>query len=286
MDMPDKSMISLTEVTRSFGDKQVLRGVTLEIAKGEIFGLLGPSGAGKTTLVNILTGQLSCGGSAEIFGVDCGRIGSDLYRRIGAVLDNCGLYERLSCADNLRLHARIHAVPFRRMDEALRKVGLDGCGSRKVKALSKGMKQRLALARAILHEPELIFMDEPTSGLDPSTALEIHSLMNELKNKGTTIFLTTHNMDEAYRVCDRIALLNEGEIVECGDPAEICRRHCSSSILKIITTDGDELEIDNAPENAGILSRLMTEGKLKAIHSSEPDLGTVFLKLTGKELDV
>ena len=172
--MAENSMISLKEVTRSFGDKQVLRGISLEIDKGEIFGLLGPSGAGKTTLVNILTGQLSCGGSAEIFGVDCGSIGSGLYRRMGAVLDNCGLYERLSCADNLRLHARIHSVPFSRIEEALRKVGLDGCGSRKVKALSKGMKQRLALARAILHEPELIFMDEPTSGLDPSTALEIH----------------------------------------------------------------------------------------------------------------
>lgn len=284
--MTDNTIISLQNVTRSFGEKQVLRGITLEIDKGEIFGLLGPSGAGKTTLVNILTGQLSCGGNAEIFGIDCGRIGSDLYRRMGAVLDNCGLYERLSCADNLRLHARIHSVPSERIGQALRKVGLDSCGSRKVKALSKGMKQRLALARAILHEPELIFMDEPTSGLDPSTALEIHSLMNELKSKGTTIFLTTHNMDEAYRVCDRIALLNEGEIVECGDPAEICRRHCSSSMLRVITTDGNQLEIDNAPENADIISRLVTEGKLKAIHSSEPDLGTVFLSLTGKELDV
>ena len=139
-DMTDNTIISLQNVTRSFGEKQVLRGITLEIDKGEIFGLLGPSGAGKTTLVNILTGQLSCGGNAEIFGIDCGRIGSDLYRRMGAVLDNCGLYERLSCADNLRLHARIHSVPSERIGQALRKVGLDSCGSRKVKALSKGMK--------------------------------------------------------------------------------------------------------------------------------------------------
>ena len=284
-DMPQNSIISLYNVTRSFGDREVLKGISLEVSRGEIFGLLGPSGAGKTTLINILTGQLSCGGNAEIFGTGCGSIGSGLYRRIGAVLDNCGLYERLSCLDNLRLHARIHAVPFSRIEEALQKVGLAESGNKKVKALSKGMKQRLALARAILHEPELIFMDEPTSGLDPSTALEIHDLMKELQSKGTTIFLTTHNMDEAYRMCDRIALLSEGEIVELGNPAEICRQHCSSSILNIVTTDGEQMEIDNSPAHAEAVAQLMREGRLKAIHSSEPDLGTVFLKLTGKELD-
>lgn len=283
--MADTGMISLKKVTRRFGDREVLRGIDLEIGEGEIFGLLGPSGAGKTTLINILTGQLSCGGSAAIFGTSCGSMGSALYRRIGAVLDNCGLYERLSCYDNLRLHARIHSVPFSRIDETLKKVGLDGCGKKKVRTLSKGMKQRLALARAVLHEPELIFMDEPTSGLDPSTAREIHRLMEELRRKGTTIFLTTHNMDEAYRVCERIALLNEGTIVECGDPAEICRKHCSSSLLHIITTDGQTWETDNCPENADQVAQLMREGRLRTIHSSEPDLGTVFLKLTGKELD-
>ena len=284
-DTQSKRIISLHDVTRSFGNRQVLKGISFDVGKGEIFGLLGPSGAGKTTLINILTGQLSCGGSAEIFGTGCGCIGSELYRRIGAVLDNCGLYERLSCLENLRLHARIHAVPFSRIEEALQKVGLAESGNKKVKALSKGMKQRLALARAILHEPELIFMDEPTSGLDPSTALEIHDLMKELQSKGTTIFLTTHNMDEAYRMCDRIALLGEGEIVKLGNPAEICRQHCSSSILNIVTTDGEQMEIDNSPAHAEAVAQLMREGRLKAIHSSEPDLGTVFLKLTGKELD-
>lgn len=285
MDETIKTIINLHNVTRCFGEKQVLKGITFEVCNGEIFGLLGPSGAGKTTLINILTGQLSCGGKAEIFGTDCGSIGSELYRRTGAVLDNCGLYERLSCLDNLRLHARIHSVPFSRIDEALQKVGLAESANKRVKDLSKGMKQRLALARAILHEPELIFMDEPTSGFDPSTALEIHNLMKELRGKGTTIFLTTHNMDEAYRMCDRIALLHEGRIVELGDPAEICRRHCGSSILNIITTDGEKSEIDNSPENADAVAQLIREGRLKAIHSSEPDLGTVFLKLTGKELD-
>lgn len=284
--MAEQRMILLHDVTRSFGDRQVLRGIHLEVNRGEIFGLLGPSGAGKTTLINILTGQLSCGGHAEIFGVGCDRIGSGLYRRIGTVLDNGGLYERLSCYDNLRLHARLHAVSFSRIEEALRRVGLEDCGNKRVKALSKGMKQRLALARAILHEPELIFMDEPTSGLDPSTALAIHELMNDLRRRNTTIFLTTHNMDEAYRMCDRIALLHEGRMVTSGKPAEICREHCGSNLLKIITTDGRQIETENVPENAEMVARLIREGKLKAIHSAEPDLGTVFLKLTGKELEL
>ena len=159
-DTQSKRIISLHDVTRSFGNRQVLKGISFDVGKGEIFGLLGPSGAGKTTLINILTGQLSCGGSAEIFGTSCGSIGSELYRRIGAVLDNCGLYERLSCLDNLMLHARIHAVPFSKITEAFQKVGLSESGNKAVKSLSKGMKQRLALARAILHEPELVFMDE------------------------------------------------------------------------------------------------------------------------------
>ena len=283
--MNNGSVISLEHVTRSFGDRLILKSVSLNVNKGEIFGLLGPSGAGKTTIINILTGQLSCGGSAEIFGVSCGKIGGEVYRRTGAVLDNCGLYERLTCADNLRLYARIHGVAFSRIKEALSLVGLDGCEGKKVKALSKGMKQRLALARAILHKPELLFLDEPTSGLDPATAAEIHSLMNDLRRDGTTVFLTTHNMDEAYRMCDRIALLSDGTIVECGEPGELCRRHCSTSELRIVAVDGEKLSIANTPENAEAVAGLIRGGRLQSIHSSEPDLGTVFLRLTGKELD-
>ena len=283
--MTDNRVILLKDVTRSFGDRHVLKGVSLHVSQGEIFGLLGPSGAGKTTIINILTGQLSCGGDASIFGVNCGRIGREVYRRTGAVLDNCGLYERLSCGDNLKMYARIHRVSFSRIKEVLALVGLEGCESRKVKALSKGMKQRLALARAILHKPELLFLDEPTSGLDPATASEIHSLMNDLRRNGTTIFLTTHNMDEAYRMCDRIALLSEGTIVECGEPAGLCRRYCSNAELNIVTDDEQKMSLENTPENAEAIASLIRSGRLKSIHSSEPDLGTVFLRLTGKELD-
>ncbi len=278
------STIKLENVTRSFGEKQVLKGISLDISEGEIFGLLGPSGAGKTTIINILTGQLSCGGHAEIFGTDCGKIGRKVYREIGAVLDNCGLYERLSCLENMKIFARIHNVPFKQIGDILGKVGLTGSEKIKAGKMSKGMKQRLQLARAILHKPKLLFLDEPTSGLDPATAAEIHTLMKELQRNGTTIFLTTHNMDEAYRMCDRIALLNEGSIAECGDPAEICRKHCSVSEFNIVTSDEEKITLPNLPESAEQVAQMIRDGKIKAIHSAEPDLGTVFLKLTGKEL--
>lgn len=280
-----EKIIELNAASVRFGEKQVLKGISFHVNKGEIFGLLGPSGAGKTTIINILTGQLSCGGEAGIFGKNCDKIGREVYRRTGAVLDNCGLYERISCEDNLKLFARIHHVPSSDIAEALHVVGLDGCEKKKVKALSKGMKQRLALARAILHRPELLFLDEPTSGLDPATASEIHALMNDLRRRETTIFLTTHNMDEAYHMCDRIALLHEGNIVEYGVPAEICRRHCKTADLSIITNDEEKLLLTNSPENADKIAALIRDGRLKSIHSSEPDLGTVFLRLTGKELD-
>lgn len=276
--------VKLENVTRSFGDKEVLKGISLEIREGEIFGLLGPSGAGKTTIINILTGQLSCGGHAEIFNTDCRKIGRNVYREIGTVLDNCGLYDRLTCMDNMKIFAQIHKVPFNKIGGILEKVGLKGSEKIKAGKMSKGMKQRLQLARSIIHNPKLLFLDEPTSGLDPATAAEIHALMRELQQNGTTIFLTTHNMDEAYRMCNRIALLNEGNIAECGNPAEICRRHNDVSEFNIVTSDDQKFSLPNVPDSADKIAELIRDGKIKAIHSTEPDLGTVFLKLTGKEL--
>lgn len=276
--------IELKDVTCSFGKKQVLGGISLTIQEGEIFGMLGPSGAGKTTLINILTGQLPYGGRAQIFGTECSAIGRSVYETIGAVLDQCGLYERLSCWDNLKLFAKIHGVPYARIGEVLDKVGLHGAERMKTGKLSKGMKQRLQLACAVLHRPRLLFLDEPTSGLDPVTAAEIHTFMKELQGSGTTIFLTTHNMDEAYKMCDRIALLNEGVIAEYGNPPEICRQHGTQSELRIVTADGQSLSLPNIPDSADQLAALLRGGRLRTIHSTEPDLGTVFLKLTGKEL--
>jgi ABC-2 type transport system ATP-binding protein len=231
-------MIAMNSVVKSFGAKPVLSDVSFAVREHEIFGLLGPSGAGKTTIINILTRQIKEDSGSHRIGV------APFYT--GLMLDEDGLYVRLNCLDNLYVFADIYGIPKKKSREALANVGLSSAAKVTVGKLSKGMRQRLALARAILHEPKILFLDEPTSGLDPGTARGIHRLIQNLRDNGATVFLTTHNMDEAVKLCDNVALLHKGKIVEYGAPAEICQRY----------------------------------GAVKTI----PDLEAVFIKLTGVEL--
>lgn len=277
--------ISINQVSKAFGEKQVLKDISLTVSSGEIFGLLGPSGAGKTTLIKILTGQLSFQGTAQLMGKSCDRLNRSIYADIGMVMDNSGLYERLSCYDNLILFARIHDVPKAEVLRYLERVGLKD-GKISVSKLSKGMRQRLVLARALLHHPKLLFLDEPTSGLDPATANEIHKLLLELKQEGITIFLTTHNMVEAHKLSDHIALLNEGSIVEYGIPDELCRKYNREHTIQILRKDGETVTLLNRPEAAVKIAELFEQDKVETIHSSEPNLETVFMTLTGRELDI
>ena len=210
-------MIKMTQIEKSFGEKRVLTDVTFSVYPKEIFGLLGPSGSGKTTIINILTNQLKYEAGEKI-------VNATAFET-GLMLDQDGLYERLSCFENLELFASIYGISKKKILEALENVGLAEATKKEVAQLSKGMRQRLALARAILHTPKVLFLDEPTSGLDPVTAKKVHQLIEGLRDQGTTIFLTTHNMDEAVKLCDRIGLLHDGHIVEMGNPLEICERH-------------------------------------------------------------
>jgi ABC-2 type transport system ATP-binding protein len=210
-------MIYMKDVRKSFGDKLVLTDMSFEAKGGEIFGLLGPSGAGKTTSINILTGLVDA---------DSGKhgIGADISQT-GLMLEEDALYKQLTCAENLNIFADIYGLPRSRSQEVLASVGLGEDGKTKVNDLSKGMTKRLALARAIMHDPKVLFLDEPTANLDPNTARGIHKLMENLRDQGSTILLTTHNMEEAVKLCDNVALLFEGKIVESGPPKEICIRH-------------------------------------------------------------
>lgn len=277
--------IVIRNISKSFNEKCVLDEVNLKIKEGEIFGLLGPSGAGKTTLIKILTGQLKPDrGEGMIFGKSCSRLDREDYKMIGMVLDNSGLYDRLSCYDNMLLPARIYGVDKKKIEELLKRVGLEDAAKKAVEKLSKGMRQRLVLARAMLHSPKLLFLDEPTSGLDPAVTQTIHGLLQELKQEGTTIFLTTHNMDEAYRLCDHVALLNDGRIVEYGVPEELCRKYNTQNIITILCKDKSIVKLKNTRENADKIMGYFQDECVESIHSSEPNLETVFVELTGRRL--
>ena len=278
-------IVELRNVKQIFGEKAVLKGINLKVYAGEIFGLLGPSGAGKTTLIKIVTGQLKhTSGEAKFLGKSTDRLNSGDYRKMGMMLDNLGLYERLSCYDNLKLFARICSVSSERIDEVLKGVGLEEAKRLPVSRLSKGMRGRLAFARAILSEPEVLFLDEPTSGLDPATAEGIHQLILKEREKGTTIFLTTHNMFEAQKFCDHVALLNEGSIVEYGQPGEICRKYNHENRLQIRLVNGQEIELANGKASAEQIKELLQRGEIETIHSTEPNMETVFMELTGRSL--
>lgn len=282
----ENKVIQLERIHKAFGKKQVLREVSFSVEEGEIFGLLGPSGAGKTTLIQIMTGQLSFEGRAEILGKSSACQEKERYEEIGIVTDNCGLYERLSCLENLKIFALVKNVPKSRTEEVLREVLLWEDRNVTVNRLSKGMRQRLLIARATLHRPKLLFLDEPTSGLDPTTAQAVHVLLEDLRKKGMTIFLTTHNMSEAQRLCRHIVLLHEGNIVEAGKPEEICLRHDHMRRICVTLAEGGREELEYSAQGADTLCGYLKEGKARAVHTSEPDLEEVFRHLTGKGLEV
>ena len=218
--------ITMQNLSMKFGEKTVLNNINLTIQKGEIFGLLGPSGAGKTTLIKLLTGQLTAtSGLATINGTPSGSLNGATQKTFGIMMDNFGVYERFSCLDNLKIFAKIYGIHKDEIYQTLEHVGLKEAIKTPAAKLSKGMKSRLRLARVFMLHPELFFLDEPTSGLDPATAEEIQNLITAERTKGKTIFLTTHNMAEAEKLCNHVALLNEGSIVEYGEPKEICRKY-------------------------------------------------------------
>ena len=187
--------ISVKNVRHYFGKKEVLKGIDLKIKEGEIFGLLGPSGAGKTTLINLLTGQLKyTAGEILVSGKSVTDFSGKDYQKIGIMMDSFGLYERLNCYDNLKFFCKINGVDEKKISEVMELVSLKEAEKTVAMNLSKGMRSRLLLARVLLGSPEILFLDEPTSGLDPATTDSIHKLIREEREKGTTIFLTTHNM--------------------------------------------------------------------------------------------
>ena len=263
----------------------------LTVEDGEIFGLLEPSGAGKTTLIRVLTGQLRFEeGEAMVMGKRVSQLSGSDKKQFGVMMDDFGLYERLTCYQNLRVFADIYGVDDAAIHSVLSEVKLQDAQKKEVSKLSKGMKERLRLARALLSRPKVLFLDEPTSGLDPQTSSEIHEIIRKRKDAGTIIFLTTHNMTEAEKLCDHLVLLNEGHIVESGSPKELCLRYDHQKRIEVEKNDGEvlSLEVDegNVETTAGRIAEILRCGELRTIHSKEPNLETVFMELTGRELEV
>jgi ABC-2 type transport system ATP-binding protein len=247
-------------VKREKKDVEAVRGVSFGIEQGELFGLLGPNGAGKTTTIKMLiTLLLPTSGRASVLGHDVVDAPRDVRRHIGYVFGgDRGLYERLSALDNLRYFAELYSVPPReqrqRIGALLELVGLTGREKERVEGFSRGMRQRLHIARGLLHDPEVLFLDEPTIGIDPVGARELRSTIATLREQGKTILLTTHYMFEADELCNRIAVIRDGQIVAEGTPAALKQRVTAGTVVEVEIFGLPSTTVDRVREVEGVRS--------------------------------
>lgn len=276
-----QQVIKADNLGKSFGSFKAISSLTFEVNKGEILGFLGPSGSGKTTTINILTGQLTPDqGQSSILGKSSTNLNEEDLTNIGLITENSGYYEKLSLYDNLLFFGKLYDVPQGDLDDLMKRVGLYDRRKTLAEKLSTGMKQRMLLVRAIINKPQVLFLDEPTSGLDPSTSQSIHELIKELQAEGTTIFLTTHDMHEATILCDKIVLLNKGQIVEAGTPSDLIQKYNTDKRVKITYQSGKEDYLSFSE-----LGQVSQTDDILTIHSCEPTLEDVFIQLTGGKLN-
>lgn len=278
-------VIQAEHIRKRFGDKDALKDVSFSISKGDIFGFLGPSGSGKTTLIKILTAQLNpTSGQAMVLNQPAEKMQQSSQKmRFGILTDNSGLYERLSIAENLELYRQLYDLPRSSIDRVLQFVNLSEERKKKVNQCSRGMRQRVMLACAIIHEPELLFLDEPTSALDPVNSAHIYKGLRYLNEKGTTIFLTTHDMAEAELMCNRVAILYQGQIQTIGSPRELKKQHRKNTVgIELLNGEAYELPIN--AETANQIADWMKRGLIDRLETKEPSLGDIFIKMTGSEL--
>jgi len=277
--------IEVENLSRTFNDLKAVDNISFSVQAGEIFGFLGHNGAGKTTTIRMLSGQLlPTSGRGQVAGCDVVSEQKRLKPLIGVVSEHQNLYERMSGRENLEFAARLYGQTNRRVDEALEQVDLLERAKDKVKNYSNGMKQRLLIARALLHRPKIVFLDEPTRGLDPVVGREIRRLIVDLSNEGVTIFLTTHYMEEADQLCGRVAFLSEGRIVALDTPSHLKIKH-GENLVKVTLDNGNNLNISLDDHDAGgKLQTLISEGQVRSLHSAEATLEEVFIRIAGRGL--
>jgi ABC-2 type transport system ATP-binding protein len=281
-------MIEANDLRRSFKTIDAVGGISFSVQPGEIFGLLGPNGAGKTTTIRMLTGQIDpSGGSARVAGCDVVADRAHLKELIGVVFEEQNLYERLSGEANLRFSCRLYGLPEGRIYEVLDLVALRERARDPVRTFSNGMKQRLMVARSLLHKPPVLFLDEPTRGLDPISARDVRGIIAQLSKEGTTILLTTHLLEEADQLCQHVAFIVNGHIVANDTPRNLKLSHGKPAVVVTISDPRDTNQLTDvtlsmkALQDQRKLAELLEGGNVRSIHSQEATLEEVFIEVAG-----
>jgi len=295
------SSIVVKDIHKSYGSTRALDGISFEVSEGEFFGILGPNGAGKTTALEVIEGlRRPDKGAVELFGTSPWPRNPSMLPRIGVQLQASSFFERLTAREQIRTWASLYGVPPGKADAMLETVGLDDKANTRTEKLSGGQAQRLSIACALVHGPELVFLDEPTSGLDPQARRNLWDLLRDINGQGRTVVLTTHYLDEAEILCDRVAIMDSGRILQIGPPASLVRGLDAATRISVesgsigsedarrlfnadeVSDDGVSLVI--ATRNpANVLSTLTDRNALRGLAVSGATLEDVFLNLTGRE---
>jgi len=273
-----------------YGELIAVDHISFGVAEGEILGFLGPNGAGKTTTVKMLTGQLKPkAGKAILLGIDVASDVEKVQGEIGVCFEETNLYEQMSAIENLKLFARLFGT--REFDgyALLRRVGLAGREKDRVENYSKGMKQRLMVARSLVNRPRVLFLDEPTAGLDPASSESIRNIILEERERGATVFLTTHDMMEADKLSDRVAFMDQGKIVALDTPHNLKQQYGKRALKAKVSTDSGKLEDReialDTPETPSAIRELFARERVVTIHSEEASLEDIFIRITGRGLE-
>jgi ABC-type multidrug transport system ATPase subunit len=281
--------IKVEDIAFSYGDVEAVRGITFEVAPGEILGFLGPNGAGKSTTIKMLTGQLSPkSGRAQVLGVDVSADDPNIQAQIGVCFEEKNLYESMSGAENLRFFASLFGIKDLDTDDLLRRVGLADRAKDRVSGYSKGMRQRLMMARTLVNSPKVLFLDEPTDGLDPVSSKAIRTLISREAERGAAVLLTTHDMFEADALSDRVAFINEGRLYAIDTPENLKLAHGRRSV-KVRMRRGEGVEdrtvmLDDADAGDQVKAAIGSGG-LMTIHTEEATLENIFIEMTGRGLE-
>jgi ABC-2 type transport system ATP-binding protein len=279
-------MIRLKGLRVLYGSFAAVDGLDLDIRRGELFGLLGPNGAGKSTTIRVLIGQKTpTAGTATVGGFDVVREWAKIKPLFGYVPDRENHFEEFTGRHNLEFFGRLYGVPRLRANDVLKMVELDEAADLPVRGYSLGMRKKLLLARALLHEPQILYLDEPTANLDIHSAEVVHRILRERVAFGGTIILTTHDMDEVEQICDRVGIMCRGKLVALDSPLALKQEH-TERMVDVIRSDGERLAFDMDDElSRSSLAALLAAGRVAGMRTREFDFHATFLKLTGQSFD-